>query len=525
MGTTKGTPLGTTASIKYAKSTLKQIKSKGDYYFVICTKPHELRRNPHDKQKRLSTKTKNHREASKLWDKLEREIYAEFDKALQRDPFINLIEQHWDETRLGFSIAEARMSGPAFISGEKNYLVLVLLSRDLITDGALNEIFEHLTLEEARKVRTSMEVRRTLREDSPNPYPLHLQQKVAEEEAAEASIAQKREVKASPVKVGAGKIVNKSGCPTIMQLLPDYLKANKWRKIRDKSKKYIPNYIKKCVEVINDLPIDQVRRHHATQIAKKLDAEGKYNATIKTYVYAVGGLLEWATTECINHRAEIPEPYIPFNMLKGVDLSDYGKTKRSFEALKVDQLHKLFELEMANSDRLIFTLLITTGMRLDEVALLRWEQFKEDGNGIKYVDLAMNPVKNDRFSSRLVAIPDIVKLPPYGKGRLFDFKLDSDGKSSTPASQYLNESYVHKVRNGPKDDRKVVHSLRHNLSGLMKNLRPTPHSEHMDWITGHDMEGTKTESERKKTYNEDVDLTIKYDIVNRIEHPWLKPLV
>ena len=366
MGTTKGTPLGTTASIKYAKSTLKQIKSKGDYYFVICTKPHELRLSPHDKQKRLSTKARDHREASKLWDKLEREIYAEFDKALQRDPFIHLIEQHWDETRLGCSIAEARMSGPAFISGEKEYLVRKLLVADLIMDGELeDEIFEHLNPEEAKKIRTSMEVRRTLWEDGPNPYPLHLQQRNVEEEAAEASIAQKREVKASPVKVGAGKIVNKSGCPTIMQLLPDYLKANKWRKIRDKSKKNIPNYIKKCVEVINDLPIDQVRRHHATQIAKKLDAEGKYNATIKTYVYAVGGLLEWASTECINHRAEIPEPYIPFNMLKGVDLSDYGKTKRSFQALKVDQLHKLFELEMANSDRLIFTLLITTGMRLN----------------------------------------------------------------------------------------------------------------------------------------------------------------
>tara|TARA_B100000780_G_scaffold239588_1_gene181365 strand:+ start:96 stop:410 length:315 start_codon:yes stop_codon:yes gene_type:complete len=104
----------------------------------------------------------------------------------------------------------------------------------------------------------------------------------------------------------------------------------------------------------------------------------------------------------------------------------------------------------------------------------------------------MNPVKNDRFSSRLVAIPDIVNLPSYGKGRLFDFKLDSDGKSSTPASRYLNNAYMHKVRNGPEDDRKVVHSLRHNLSGLMKNLCPTPHLEHMDWITGHDMEGTKT---------------------------------
>ena len=156
-----------------------------------------------------------------------------------------------------------------------------------------------------------------------------------------------------------------------MQLLPDYLKANKWRKIRDKSKKNIPNYIKKCVEVINDLPIDQVRKHHATQIAEKFDVEDKAKATIRTYVQALSGLLEWASTEAINHRAEIREAWIPSNVLKGVKISAYGKPKRSFEALKVDQLHKLFHLDMPNSDRLIFTLLITTGMRLDEVALLR----------------------------------------------------------------------------------------------------------------------------------------------------------
>ena len=93
--------MGTTASIKYAKSTLKQIKSKGDYYFVICTKPHELRLSPHDKQKRLSTKTRDHREASKLWDKLEREIYVEFDKALQRDPYLEVVSRYWDESTLG----------------------------------------------------------------------------------------------------------------------------------------------------------------------------------------------------------------------------------------------------------------------------------------------------------------------------------------------------------------------------------------------------------------------------------------
>ena len=43
----------------------------------------------------------------------------------------------------------------------------------------------------------------------------------------------------------------------------------------------------------------------------------------------------------------------------------------------------------------------------------------------------------------------------------------------------------------------------------------------MDWITGHGMQGGVTESERQKTYGQDPDVKVKYDIVNRIEHPWL----
>ena len=55
----------------------------------------------------------------------------------------------------------------------------------------------------------------------------------------------------------------------------------------------------------------------------------------------------------------------------------------------------------------------------------------------------------------------------------------------------------------------------------MLNLRPVPSSEHMDWITGHDMDGSKTESERTRTYGQDPDVSVKYEILNRIEHPWL----
>ena len=139
----------------------------------------------------------------------------------------------------------------------------------------------------------------------------------------------------------------------------------------------------------------------------------------------------------------------------------------------------------------------------------------------------MGKIKNDRFSCRNVAIPDCLELPAKESGSIFKATLEKvplnkDGKASDKLSQKLNELYIHPIRLDAEDYRKVMHSLRSNLTGHMLNLTPTPHSEHMDWITGHGMDGSKTESVRQTTYAEDPDVKTKYDIVNRIQHPWFK---
>lgn len=177
---------------------------------------------------------------------------------------------------------------------------------------------------------------------------------------------------------------------------------------------------------------------------------------------------------------------------------------------------------MTEKDRLCLELLITTGCRLDEVALVKWEQIKVDKNQIRYIDLAQDAlVKNDN-SKRFVPIPDVITLPTQSKGRLFDYTIDMSGKASRAAGKRLLDRYIHPIRNGHKDDRKTVHSLRHNFVGFLDNLDP-PISENLkDWITGHRSSGAKNESERRKTYGSDPDLTLKFEAVNRIKHPWLR---
>ena len=141
----------------YHESTLRKLSGKANYY-VIVTKPPQLASRPKEVERR-STGTSDAKLAGKLKHKITQDIYSEWNVALERDRFMDIIKQYWDDTKVGHSIEEIRTSGPALISGEKVVLIRTLMVRDLITIGVLNELFEHLTLEEARKVRIQADFR------------------------------------------------------------------------------------------------------------------------------------------------------------------------------------------------------------------------------------------------------------------------------------------------------------------------------------------------------------------------------
>jgi len=278
----------------------------------------------------------------------------------------------------------------------------------------------------------------------------------------------------------------------------------------------------KVIKLIEDIPVDQVTKPRVLDVAERLEGRSLANSTITSWINSLTLYLNWIEDTQFNTFVNPQKPWITGRPLQGLSIGKYGKKKRSFEAFIPEQLHHLFSLKMPEEHRLILSILVTTGMRLDEAALLDWTQYKIDRNGLRYFDQSLGAkVKNDRFSARTVAIPDCLKLPEKSEGRLFSFRIGADEKSSSHASRVLTQ-YTHAVRFDEKDDRKVVHSLRHNLAGFMINLKPTPSSELMNWITGHDMDGRVTQSERTKTYGQDPDVSVKYEIVNRIEHPWLR---
>jgi hypothetical protein len=78
----------------YLPPSLKQIPSKGNIWYVIITKPEPLRDGKKNIQIRRSTGTSDSRIARAKQSQIVEEVYAEWDKHLERDPFCELLEQN-----------------------------------------------------------------------------------------------------------------------------------------------------------------------------------------------------------------------------------------------------------------------------------------------------------------------------------------------------------------------------------------------------------------------------------------------
>jgi len=201
------------------------------------------------------------------------------------------------------------------------------------------------------------------------------------------------------------------------------------------------------------------------------------NGTIKKYLNPVKRVFKFATRN----------GYIDTNPFSNVEAKGYGHKQVDRIDWTDEQLRQLFNLDLRDRERLVLTLMAITGFRLDEVALLRWEQISEV-NGILCLDLTGIDVtvKTDS-SARLLPIPDkfIGLLLPKGEGSLFDYRRDSDGKAQNHASRECME-YVRMVTTDPRCDN---HSLRHTFKTKLRNSGID--ETLINFLMGHNQDGVK----------------------------------
>lgn len=280
------------------------------------------------------------------------------------------------------------------------------------------------------------------------------------------------------------------------ELSERYIESKNWQRLRTRQACIMAN--KDFIKRFGDIRLDKVTKKLAYDFADQLGKEFA-NKTVRNRITYVAQAFHYAETQGLTEDH-------PFKNMK---LSGYGKESEPWKKFEDEQLIKLFAQKLPKDIRLALAMLITTGMRLDEVALLTHEDIKVS-KGIKHFDLTGAIVKN-RGSQRLIPIiPELDKiLPAQGQGRLFDFPVDRDGKASVMASRRI----MPWIRNVTSDDLQVVHSLRGTLKDLLRDVGVS--KEINDFLTGH------AAGDAAGRYGDGPSLQVRYDALNSVEHPWL----
>ena len=266
----------------------------------------------------------------------------------------------------------------------------------------------------------------------------------------------------------------------------------------------------RAVTYIGDKPIDQYDRVDAIDMAKKMDVEGYSNKRIKTIISYVRVVFIYAGTI----RGRNAKVVLERHAWTDLKLASYGTRTRSYKPFSKDELHLLFNQSIPKQERLLLSILMTTGMRLDEAALMTWERI------VKYQDIlcfSLLPsdehgtviVKNEG-SKRYIPLPDIIRplLSESGEGRLFDYRTHN-GKAQAKASDALMPF----IRNVSADDRKVVHSLRGNLKDLIRDANYS--KEINDFLTGH------AQGDVAGRYGQGPSIAKRLEVLNSIDHQCL----
>ena len=321
-----------------------------------------------------------------------------------------------------------------------------------------------------------------------------------------AKVSEVPEVRAAGLEVPA---VAGSEGPRIQESIDPFIEAKSWS--REKTKNTAIRHLNLIARLLDNPRLIDITERDVVTFAKKYIKE--FTAE-KGKPPSLGILKDIQSNGSQFMKYWVREEFAENNPFLGVDLKNLGANEvtKSYRPFEKYELEQLFALPMPDEDRLLLSILISTGMRLDEAALLTWDQIRSE-DSIRYFSLMdsdnANVIVKNQGSLRKVPIPDVLTLPKRAEGRLFSYSLDADGKAQTSASQRLMKY----VRTVTKMETKVVHSLRGNLKDLLRDADVS--KELNDFITGH------SSGDVAGKYGSGFSLQKRYVAINSVKHPWL----
>ena len=399
--------MGTNQDTKYHPTSLVQLPSKGNRWFVQATLPKPLQGK--NKQKRVSTRTSDRKTAERLQHEITKQIYEWFDEQLAKLP----------ENSGGSDLPFA--SYP-------------------MTDEQ-SQVYRMMNPEKVLAARTL--------------YEMEMQG------------------------------------PKLSELLEQFLSSREWARL--KTRKEHETYINQFAEFVGDYPVNHIKKVHAYDYAQILAEQGFANKTIGSRISKVTAILKYSERRGL----------IEANPFVNLDLTTYGRPKISWIPYDISDLRKIFAQEIPPREKLLFTLLCTTGARLDEIALLRWDQIKRHGKAT-YLDLRDAQLIKNNSSRRLAPLHPRIALPKQNAERVFDYSIDRDGKAATNAGSH-GRPYLAVVNH----EKKVIHSFRGTFKDMMRDVG-CPEDVH-DWITGHGA------GDVNKGYGRGPSLSVRHNWVSKLD--------
>ncbi len=221
----------------------------------------------------------------------------------------------------------------------------------------------------------------------------------------------------------------------------------------------------------DDIALSEVKPVLVHQYAERM-GETKSRETVAKKIGYVRRLFDHA----------VRKGWVQSNVFLSVKLDkNIGKKKEGYVPFSIEELEELFGQNMQPHLRQLLSILVTTGMRLDEAALLNWENVKLDtGQGTIYFDRTDAIVKNAGSQRRVPVHSKLTWVRTGQSGQMFpQFKRDADGKAQAAASKAL----MRLIRKVTSDKKKVVHSLRGNFKDMLRDAGVS--KEVNDFITGH----------------------------------------
>ena len=272
---------------------------------------------------------------------------------------------------------------------------------------------------------------------------------------------------------------------TISSVMDEYLVDMRLKQDSLDTQRKLKRWAKKFLDMMGDMEIAKIKPAHGFEYITKVLSEypTQANKTLKDYLWGVQNLLKFCRER----------GYIDINPFVDLDISKYGKASEQTYPYSREELRTIFAHDWGPQERLLLSILATTGMRPSEAGNMTWERFNDtEHKGIRFLstldtDTEQVRVKNQSSKRQVPLHPDLV-LPQKSTGRLFDYQKDDVGRCSTEINYRVNPK-LHELVPHPN---KSIRSLRRTFKVMMRDLGVN--EEVHDAITGHGENKTTSRS-------------------------------